>query len=109
MLSPDVGVTHVLGLFDGILENFFRARRKWNFAEQHNVVASANNFFDLGAHATEVHAKISQDLRGNAFAKRDEPEQDMLGPYIIVIQPLRLFLGDENNTLGSFSKSVRHK
>src|SRR5688500_12740187 len=45
---------------------------------------------DLLTDATEVGAQLHEDLGGDAFALADQPEQDVLGPYVVVSELKRL-------------------
>src|SRR6185436_5649304 len=95
-------------LFDGVLQDLLGAGGEGDLAEQHDVVARADDLLDLGAHAPQVHAEIGEHLGGDAFAERDEAEQDVLGPDVVVVEPLRLFLRDQDDALSPFGESIRH-
>ncbi|GHS89420.1 hypothetical protein AGMMS50218_15670 [Actinomycetota bacterium] len=56
---------------------------------------------DLLADLVQVGAELAQDLRGDTLALADEPEQDVLGPDVVVAELQRLAQGQLQHLLGA--------
>ena len=82
--------------------------RERDLAQEHDVVARADDLFDLGAHAPQIHAEVGQHLRRHAFAQGDQAQEDVLRSHVIVVQALGFFLSDQDDTLRPFGKTIRH-
>ena len=63
---------------------------------------------DLLAHGLELDAQVREHLRGLAVALPDEPEQDVLGPDVVVVQQARLFLGEDHDPASSVGEALEH-
>jgi hypothetical protein len=108
VLGADVGVAHVLGLFHRILQHLLGPGREGDLAQEHDVVAGADDLLDLGPDAAQVHAEVGEHLGGDALAEGDEPQQDVLRAHVIVVESLGLFLGDQDDALRTLGESIRH-
>ena len=54
--------------------------------------ALADDLLDLAAHGLERDAERLERLGGDAFALVDQPEQDVLGADVVVVEQARFFL-----------------
>ena len=72
------------------------------------LAALADDLDDLGADRVEVDAEGFEAARGDAFALVDQPEQDVLGTDVVVVEEARLLLSEYYNSSGSVSKPFKH-
>ena len=91
VFGADVGVVEALGLFAGQREDFLHARRVRDVADHLGLGAAADLFFDLHAHGLHVETHLLQHVDGNTLAKFDQAEEQVLGPDVVVIEPISLF------------------
>ena len=91
VLGADVVVVELAGLFEGELDHALGARVKtiscWT-----GLAAPADDRLDLLANLGQVDAERLEDFGRQALALGDDAEQDVLGPDVVVAEPLRLFL-----------------
>ena len=81
------------------------ARRQADIADDH-CLAAADDELDRGADLGQLHAHIAQHARGDAVALADQPEQQVLGADVVVVEALRLFLGERQDFPGPFREFV---
>ena len=62
--------------------------------------ALADDLLDLAAHGLERDAEGLERLGGDALALVDEPEQDVLGADVVVVEEARLFLRQDDDSAG---------
>jgi hypothetical protein len=67
-----------------------------------------DDLFDLLADGVQGDAQRFQRLGGDAFAFVDEPEQDVLGADVVVVEHPRLFLGEDDHAAGAIRESLEH-
>ena len=107
MFRTDVVVVELAGLFEGELDHALGAR-----GEDHllldRLAAPADDRLDLLAHFGQVDAQGLEDFRRQALALGDDPEQDVLGPDVVVPEPLRLFLSEHDAPPSAFGERFPH-
>ncbi len=59
-------------------------------------------------HFGEVRAQLLQHLGGHALALADQPEEDVLGADVVVVEKARLLLGEHDDPAGPVSESLEH-
>jgi hypothetical protein len=62
------------------------------------AAALADDLLDLAAHGLERDAERFEGLGGDAFTLVDEPEQDVLGPDVVVVEEAGLLLGEHDDS-----------
>ncbi len=62
--------------------------------------ALADDLLDLAAHGLERDAERLERLGGDAFALVDQPEQDVLGADVVVVEQACFFLRQDDDTAG---------
>ena len=62
--------------------------------------ALADDLLDLAAHGLERDAERLERLGGDALALVDQPEQDVLGADVVVVEEARFFLGEDDDSAG---------
>ena len=108
VLGADIGVLQAFGFLSGKSENFFDARSVGNVAHHLGLRAGADLFFDLHAHGFEVEAHFLKDINGNTLSELDQPEKQMFGADIVVIEAVGFLAGEGENLLGAWSEVVHH-
>ena len=63
------------------------------------VLAGADLLFDLGADGLEVEPHLLEHAHGDALAELDQPEQDVLGADVVVVEAVRLLAGQREHLL----------
>src|SRR6266550_3249647 len=83
-----------------------KSRQKWSSAgvlDFFSLLSGGGCFsflhrlLDLLLNLLEVDVEVGQDRRGDAFSLADQPEQDVLGADVLVMQTRRLFAGHLQN------------
>ena len=96
VLRADVVVAEPAGLVDGELDDPLRARGQPDLADDRPIAAPDDELDgrpDLGQ--LDVH--VLEDARRDALALADEPEQQVLGADVVVVEPLRLVLRERQD------------
>ena len=106
MFRAHVGMVQRAGLTTGQRQHFLDARGKRHVAHGFGFGADADCFFDFQPDRFKVHAHFLENVDGNPLAERDEPEQNMLGSHVPVVEPIRLLAGQLKNLLRSGCKIV---
>ena len=110
VLGPDVLVVEAPRLVDRQLDHLLGPRGQADLAHDH-AVAAADDELDRRAHLVELDAQVRQDLGGDALALADQPEQQVLGADVVVVEALGLFLREGQDLprpLGELVETIRH-
>ena len=107
MLGADVVVAQLQRFTQRQLEHLLRARREGDVAGR-LLLPLADDVLNLLAHGVERDAQALERLGGDALALVDETEQDVLGADVVVVEHLRLFLGEDDHTTGTVGESLEH-
>ena len=107
VLSTDVVVAELTGLFQGQLQNPFGAGRKRDFHGD-EARAPADDFFHLNPGILEVHPHRFEHLCCHASALPDEAQQDLLGAHKVVTKAAGLLLGQHDHLDGLLGKPLEH-
>ncbi len=108
VLGADVVVAEVSGLFDGVFDDFFRARGLRELAHGDHVGAALDELFDFEADLAEIDVEVFEDGGTNAGAFLDEAEQDVLGAYVFVVEALGLLIGEGHDFAGAVCETFKH-
>ena len=108
MLSADVVVAELPGLFKGQFKDALGSRREGDF-DGNEAGATADDLFHLNASVLEVDAHRLQNLGGNSGAFSDQSEQDLLGANEVVTKPASLLLGQHDHLDGLLGKTFEHR
>ena len=87
------------------LDDFLRFRGERYIAGYDCGRAGLDDLFHLEAYRLEAQAQVLQDRGSYAFALFYQSEQYMLGPDVIVVEPLGLFLRKDYHLPRPFGKS----
>ena len=107
VLGADVVVAELEGLAQRELEDLLGAWGEGDVAGRRRA-ALADDLLDLAAHGLERDAEALEGLGGDALALVDQPEQDVLGADVAVVQQARFLLGEDDDPAGPVSESFEH-
>ena len=99
VLGADVVVAELQRLPERELEDLLGARREGDVARRRGA-ALADDLLDLRADGLEGDAEGLEGLGGDAFALVDQPEQDVLGADVAVVEEASLLLGQDHHSAG---------
>ena len=102
VLGAHVGVAEAAGLGDGVGHDLLDAGRQRDRVGLLGLLGpGADLLLDGGAHVLEVEAHASEHVDGDAFAELDEPEQDVLGAHVVVVEATGLGPGQLHDLAGA--------
>ena len=107
VLGADVVVAELQRLAQRQLEDLLRPWRERDVPGRRRA-ALADHLLDLAAHRFEGDAQALQRLRRDAFALVDQPEEDVLGPDVRVVEQARFLLGENHHSAGSVGEAFEH-
>src|SRR6266567_2286431 len=90
---------------DGKLHHFLRPWGQVYFA-RHEVFSTANNAFDGLTRLVEINPQACEHLSGDTFPLTKQAKQEVLGADGVVLEALRLFLGELHDCAGPFGEAV---
>ena len=99
VLGADVVVAELQRLAERQLEDLLGAGGEGDVPGRRRA-ALADDLLDLAAHGLERDAERLERLGGDAFALVDQPEQDVLGADVVVVEEARLFLRQHDDSAG---------
>ena len=67
-----------------------------------------DELLDFEPNLPKVHVKVLQDIGSNAAAFLDQPQKDMFGADVLVIEALGLLIGQRHHLSGSIRESFEH-
>ena len=109
VFGPNVVVIQVASFLDGILDHLLGSRSLGQFAHRNHFRAGLNDLLDLVANLPQVDVQISQDVRGDAAPFLDQAEQDMLGSDVLMVEPLRLLIGELHHLASTIGEAFIHQ
>jgi hypothetical protein len=101
-------VIELARFFEGQFDHALGAR-----GEDHllldGLAAAADDRFNLLTDLGKIDTERLEHFRRKAFALGDDPQENVLGPDVIVTEPLRLFLGEHNAAARTLGKRFPHR
>ncbi len=107
MLRADVVVSERQRLAQGQFEHLLRARRKRDLSGC-DLVALADDASDLRAHLFHGDVERLEHTRGEPFLFAQQPEQDVLGADVVVLERAGLVLCEDDDLASPFSEPFEH-
>ena len=107
VLGADVVVAELQRLTQREFEDLLRARGEGDVARRRRA-ALADDLLDLAAHGLERDAEAFERLGRDTFTLVDEPEQDVLGADVAVIQEAGLLLCEHHDPAGPVGETFEH-
>ena len=89
------------------LEHLLGARGEGDLAGG-DLLAGADDADHLGADALDGDVERLEDAGGEALLLAEQPEQDVLGPDVVVLERARFFLREDHDLAGPFCESLEH-
>ena len=99
VLGADVVVAELQRLAEAQLEDLLGAGRERDVPGRRGA-ALADDLLDLRAHGLERDAERLERLGGDALTLVDQPEQDVLGADVAVVEEASLLLGQDDDSAG---------
>ena len=87
-------------------EHFFHPRSIRDIAHHLLIGTSADLFLHLHTHRLQIETELLKHVDGDALAQLDQPEQQVFGSDIVVVEAVCLFAGERKHLLGSGGKVV---
>src|SRR5215213_139280 len=105
VLGADVVVAERERLAEGELEHLLGARGERDLAGG-DLLAGADDADDLRAHSLGRDVERLEDAGCQALLLAEQPEQDVLGADVVVLERARLFLRQDDDLTGSLCESL---
>src|SRR5450759_4393782 len=107
VLGADVVVAQAERLAQRELEHLLGARREGDLPGG-DLLTRADDPHDLRAHPLNGDVKALQHARGQPLLRAQQPEQDVLRAYVVVLERPRLLLRENDHLTGPFCESLEH-
>ena len=108
VLGADVGMIERLRLLAGERQHLLHPRRVGDAALRLRLLARSHLLLDGRAHGLEVEPHLLEHAHRNALAQLDQPEQDVLGAHIVVVEAVGFLAGQRQHLLGA-GREVVHR
>ena len=108
VLGPDIVMVEVACFLDRVLDDLLCTRGLGELTHRDHFWASADELLNFEADLAEVYIEVFEDIGPDAGAFLDEPEQDVLGPDVLVVEALGFLVGQGHHFAGSICKSFKH-
>jgi hypothetical protein len=105
VLRADVVVAEAARLVDRQLDDPLRARRQPDLADDRAVPASDDEL-DGRPDLRQLDVHVLEDAGGDALTLAHEPQEQVLGPDVVVVEPLRLVLRERQDLACAISELV---
>ena len=107
VLGADVVVAEAQRLAQRELEHLLGPRRERDLPGG-DLLAGADDPHHLRAHALDGDVEALQHARGQALLLAQQPEKDVLGTDVVVLERPRLLLRENDHLPGPFCESLEH-
>ena len=110
MLGTDVVVIEVACLFNGVLDDLFGSRSLGQFAHRDHFRARTglDDLLDLQPNLAQVDIEVLQHIGRDAGTLFHEAQQYMFRADVLVVEALRLLVGELHNLAGSIGEALVH-
>ena len=108
MFRADVIVIEVPRFFDRVFDHLFRPRGLRQLAHGDHVGPALDEFFNFKANLAKVDVEILQNIRANAAPFLHQPEQNVLGADIFVVEALGFLIGKGHDFSGPIRETFKH-
>ena len=109
MLRADVAVVQFAGLGHGELQHLLGSRRVGQLTHRRPGLTLAHLLFGALLNLVQIDVQVQQHGRRDAFSLTDQPQQDVLGPDIVVLQANGLLSGHRQNLTDTICEIVIHR
>ena len=111
VFGADVIVREVAGFLDRILDHLLGPRRMRK-ATHHDLLAARtvlNDLLHFQANLAQVDVEVLENVGGHTRAFLHETEQNVLGPDVLVVEPLSFLVGQLHDLPGSVGEAFIHR
>ena len=108
MLGANVVVVQILGLFQSVLDDLLGPRRLRQLAHRDHVRPRLHDLLDLQTNLPQIRIQILQDVGRNSRTLLDQTQQHVLGPDVLVVEPLSLLVGQLHHLPRPIGESLVH-
>ena len=108
VLGADVVVIEILGFFESVLDDLLGPGRLGQLAHRDHVGSRLHDLLDLETDLAEVHVEVLQDVGGDTRTFLDQTQQHVLGPDVLVVEPLSLLVGQLHHLPRPIGESLVH-
>ena len=105
VLGADVVVAQAARLINGEFDDLLRPRREADLAND-GALSPTNDELNGLANLGQLDVEVLEDLRCNAFALADKTEQQVLRADVVVVEALRLVLGERQHLAGAIREAI---
>ena len=106
VLGADVVVAHPARFLEGDLDHLLDARGRDDLLDDDPLVPAEDRLDGL-ADLPDFHAKVVENLGGQAFTLAEQAQEQVLRTDIAVVRSFCFFLSERQNLLGALSKSLK--
>ena len=108
VLRTDIVVIQISGLFDRVLDDFLGPRRLRKLAHGDHLGAALDQLLDFQAHLPQINVQVLEHVGADARALLDQPEQDVLGADVFMVEALRFLIGQRHYFACTVSEPFEH-
>src|SRR5437879_6443394 len=108
MVGADVVVIDFAGLLDGVFDDLLGPGTPRQFARAGRVRPRHHNLLDFAANPVEIDGQVLQDVRSDTGTLPYQTQENVLGADVLVIEALRLLVGQLHHFAGSVGETLVH-
>ena len=108
VLGADVVVVQIAGFFHRVFDDLLGPRRLRQLAHRDHVGPALDELFDFEADFPQVDIEVLEHVGRHAAPFLDEPQQDVLGADVFVVEPLGFLVGQLHHFPGPIRESLVH-
>jgi len=108
VLGADVLVAEAAGLLERVVDRALRLLVERELPHGVRVGPVLHPLLDLGAHLLQVDVEVLKDVGGDARTLLEEPQQDVLGPDVVMVEALRRLASVSHDLAGAVGKAIEH-
>ena len=105
MLGADVVMAQASCLINGELDDLLRSWREADLAND-GALATSDDELNRLANLGQLNVEVLEDLRRDALTLADKAEQQVLCADVVVVETLRLVLGERQHLAGAVREAI---
>ena len=105
MLGADVVMAQASRLINGELDDLLRSWREADLAND-GALATSDDELNRLANLGQLNVEVLEDLRRDALTLADKAEQQVLCADVVVVETLRLVLGERQHLAGAVREAI---
>src|SRR5439155_9062738 len=104
----EIGMVERLGFLAGKREYILHSRRVRDIADHLGFRAGTDLFLDFHAHGLKIETHFLQNVYRHPLPQFDEPQEQMLGPDVVVIKTVGFFASKRQNLLSARREIIHY-